>query len=173
MTSHYKGKISDKLVIHDEEKTTLTIKPKALDITWGADPRYWKFSSNDDASPVELLQVSWLQVNGKAELSYFLPDKEYAVKFKVELKPDNFGWAGRPVYLMVKIDHSQRLWKKADLSMNPPGTEFAVPIDPLLTFKVPKDASGKMVEFGMYEIWKGRWKGGLVIKEVVIEPVPS
>lgn len=121
---------------------------------------------------MELLQVSWLEVNGKAKLSNLVPEKEYAVKFKVELKPDNFGWASRPVYLMVKIE-SKRSWKKSDLSTKAAGADFDVPIGSLLTFKVPKDAGDKIVEFGMYEIWKGRWKGGLVIKEVVIEPVPG
>ncbi|KAL0908784.1 hypothetical protein M5K25_023293 [Dendrobium thyrsiflorum] len=164
MSSHYKGDKSNNVVIHD--------KPRALDITWGGDERYWKFPSSDNSSPVELLQVSWLQVNGKAKLSYFVPEKEYAVKFKVELKPDNFGWAD-PVYLMVATDGRQRTWKKADLSTKIAGKEFDVPIDKLLTFKVPKDTNGKMVEFGMYEIWKGRWKGGLVINEVLIEPASS
>ncbi|XP_020596246.1 protein PHLOEM PROTEIN 2-LIKE A9-like [Phalaenopsis equestris] len=171
--SHSKGEISEELVIYDQEKGTLTLKPRALDITWGADPTYWKFSSTDPTSPAELLQVCWLEVKGKAKLSYFVPEKRYAVKFKVELKPDNFGWAKQPVYLMAKIDRSQRSWKKADLSINPPGTKFDVPMNGLLTFRVPKDADGKVVEFGMYEIWRGRWKGGLVIHEVVIQPVSS
>ncbi|KAK8930612.1 Protein PHLOEM PROTEIN 2-LIKE A9 [Platanthera zijinensis] len=171
MPSHHKGEETPELVKYNELSDTLTVKPRALDITWGGDSRYWKISPG--AGPAELVQVSWLQVNGKAKLSYFKKGRDYAVRFRVELRPDNFGWGDRPVYLMSGVD-GQRLWRKADLGAKRPDEAFDIPMDRPLTFRVPVPSNysnSAVVEFGMYEIWRGRWKGGLVIHEVVIEPV--
>ncbi|KAG0478058.1 hypothetical protein HPP92_012777 [Vanilla planifolia] len=169
MTSHYKGKETPELVKFDEGNQSLVIKPGALTIIWGEDDRYWKKPVAD--GPTELLQVSWLEVTGQVSMNKF-EKGEYSVKFRVELKPDNFGWSDGPVYLMVKCANEQRSWRKFDLSTLQPNKQFDVPLERPLKFKVTESrGTNDKLYFGMYEIWRGRWKGGLVIHEVVITPV--
>ncbi|RWR88556.1 protein PHLOEM PROTEIN 2-LIKE A9-like protein [Cinnamomum micranthum f. kanehirae] len=149
------------------------IKPKALDIIWGGDPRYWKVPDSDDG-PAELLQVCWLEVSGWLELSKLAADKTYKVSFKVSMKPDAFGWSGSPVYLMAKVGGNKFIWKSANISGKPPGEEFIIPEDLKFTVKAADLITGDAkLNFGLYEIWRGRWKGGLVIHEVEISPVPG
>ncbi|KAL0917209.1 hypothetical protein M5K25_012257 [Dendrobium thyrsiflorum] len=169
--SHHKGEDTFNLVKYERENDIWRIKPRALGIVWGGDPRYWNLSAGE--GPAELLQVSWLEVTGQINLSRFLKKgKEYMVKFRVELRPDNFGWGNCPVYFMVKVGEQTRLWKKAYLNLKSYGQVFDVPINQNLTFRVPESCSSEdKLTFGMYEIWKGRWKGGLVIHEVIIAPV--
>ena len=122
--------------------------------------------------PVELLQVSWLEVTGSLDLARLEKGQDYTVSFKLRLKPDAFGWADSPVYLLAKPGKSGPYnWKRSDLSLLKPGEITSVPQNSVLKFTVPeKFAADDKLLFGMYEIWKGRWKGGLVIHEVVIEP---
>lgn len=119
-----------------------------------------------------LHQVSWLEVSGafdksaldmvNAKLDY---SKTYSLKFKVKMKADAFGWNGCPVYLMVKDDDTRKFkWKKVDLSRPTAGIDVYIP-DDKHSFKPPSDK----LTFGLFEIWRGRWKGGLEISEVIIE----
>ncbi|XP_077220255.1 protein PHLOEM PROTEIN 2-LIKE A9-like [Tasmannia lanceolata] len=167
--SHYKAVINTDTFI-EEKDGSFTFKPQALDIIWGKDSRYWRFPPNATGS-VELLQVCWLEVSGSIPIQKMQKEREYQVKFKVEMKPDAFGWSGSPVYLMAKVGKGDFNWKRANL--NSKGTEpFSIPDD--LKFKVPSGATNDnndKISFGLYEIWKGRWKGGLLIHEVVISPV--
>lgn len=160
--------------LHDQDGRKRIIKPRALDIIWGSDNRYWRIPGpSSPTDPVELLQVSWLEVTGSLSLSDLEKNQDYKVSFRVRLKPDAFGWAGSPVYLMVKIGKKGACtWKKADLSRLDSGKITDIPLNAALTFRVPGSApADEKIYFGMYEIWKGRWKGGLVIHEVVIEPL--
>ncbi|KAK8971329.1 Protein PHLOEM PROTEIN 2-LIKE A9 [Platanthera guangdongensis] len=167
--SHYKADDSPTLVNYDKDNDTLRIKPRALNIIWGGDPRYWRISQG--AGSAELLQVSWLEVTGQVDLSKFLKKgKEYKLKFVVELRPDNFGWGDFPVYLMVRVGLDRRIWKKDFLKSKCSGEIFEVPAEQHLTFRVPDRVRDEKLSFGLYEIWKGRWKGGLVIHEVIIAP---
>ncbi|KAJ8627690.1 hypothetical protein MRB53_020997 [Persea americana] len=145
------------------------IKPKALDIIWGGDPRYWKVPDSDEGS-AELLQVCWLEVSGWLELSKLARDTTYKVNFKVSMKPDAFGWSGSPVYLMAKVGGNKFIWKSANISGKQPGVEFSIPEDLKFTVKGADVTGDAKLNFGLYEIWRGRWKGGLVIHEVEISP---
>ncbi|KAG0494602.1 hypothetical protein HPP92_005596 [Vanilla planifolia] len=167
---HHEGENNSSLFKYETD--SCTIKPRALNIVWGRDSRYWKLSHAD--GPAELNQVSWLEVNGKINLSRFFKNgKKYMVKFRVELTPDNFGWGEScPVYFMVKVAQEARSWKKVYLNQANTGVDFDVPMDGQLTFRVPeRRGADDQLHFGMYEIWRGRWKGGLVIHEVIIAPV--
>ncbi|KAJ6802155.1 protein PHLOEM PROTEIN 2-LIKE A9-like [Iris pallida] len=170
MTSpHYKPDRTSADLAITKDGDRFIIKPYALDIIWGGDSRYWrKPAKPEDAA--ELLQVSWLEVTGSINLDKLRTDTEYRVIFRVSLKTDAFGWADSPVYLMAKPGKAAlHIWKKADLSTSQGGGERLIPPD--LKFKVPaKVSAGEKLQFGMYEIWKGRWKGGLIIHEVIVEP---
>ncbi|PKA56060.1 Phloem protein 2-like A9 [Apostasia shenzhenica] len=173
---HHEAEGSSNLIKHDKHEDKWTIKPRALNIVWGKDPRYWRLS--EEEGPAHLLQVSWLEVTGKLSLDRLKKNREYTVKFKVELSPDHFGWEESPVYFMVRVGGEDRVWRKAYIGAHArsrPGEEFEVPAtDRPLKFEVPAMlGTGEKLEFGMYEIWRGRWKGGLVIREVIIQPVAN
>lgn len=126
------------------------------------------------SGPISLHQVSWLEVSGEFDNSVLNrlsldTSKTYSLKFKVRMKADAFGWSGCPVYLMVKDADSKKFkWKKVDLSRLAAGTEVYIPdSSDTHTFKPPSDK----LTFGLFEIWRGRWKGGLEILQVIIETV--
>jgi Phloem protein 2 len=125
-----------------------------------------------NSKKAELIQVSWLEVNGSLDLKLLDPEVKYKLEFNVQLKPDAFGWNDAPVYLMVKPGKkSKYLWKNADLSRMTSNTT-AIPFSSPLQFTVQLDsATDDKLTFGLFEIWKGRWKGGLVITNVVISKV--
>ncbi|XXG65785.1 hypothetical protein AAC387_Pa05g3407 [Persea americana] len=166
--SHYHGSITATTVLQDQEKQTTTVRPSALDIVWGKDSRYWRLPTKDEA-PAELLQVSWVEVSGSLDLSMFEEKKNYRLFFRVSLQSDAFGWQGSPVYMMVKVGQGRQKWKKFDLGTAQQNTIIEIPAD--LKFEVPvkdKQGPGDKLRFGLYEIWRGRWKGGLVIHDVRI-----
>ncbi|XP_064944641.1 protein PHLOEM PROTEIN 2-LIKE A9-like [Musa acuminata AAA Group] len=178
-TPHHKGALDGSTIVSVENDPTgekyvkkMVIKPTALDVTWGNDPRYWSIDKIGGA--ISLHQVSWLEVSGafdnsaldkvNAKLDYA---NNYSLKFRVRMKADAFGWSGCPVYLLVKhaVDNKFK-WKKVDLSRLTAGMVVDIPESPdKHTFRPPAD---KLI-FGLFEIWRGRWKGGLEILQVIIE----
>lgn len=126
------------------------------------------------SEPAELLQVCWLEVTGSYDLNSLTKDREYKVTFTVSTKPDAFGWSDSPVYLMAKVG-GQYTWRKADLSQLKNSQKIDIPYTASsLTFKVPNSPKAEdKVTFGLYEIWRGRWKGGLLIHGVNLEPTTA
>ncbi|KAF5935963.1 hypothetical protein HYC85_027092 [Camellia sinensis] len=123
----------------------ININAKDLKIVWGNDNRYWR-TPNESNQPAELLQVCWLEVTGSCFID---KGKKYNVTFEVSLTPDAFGWNNTTLYIMAKRGEKGRYtWKKLSLILN---------------------ASDDKLYFGLYEIWKGNWKGGLKIYRAVVE----
>ncbi|CAL9200046.1 unnamed protein product [Musa hybrid cultivar] len=167
---HYKGVKNGSTI--KKVGDTVTIEPTALDVTWGNDSRYW--SINETGGPISLHQVSWLEVSGVFDKGVLDTvnagldtSKTYSLKFKVRMKADAFGWSGCPVYLMVKDGDTKKFkWKKVDLSRLTAGVTVDIPdSSDKHTFRPPADK----LTFGLFEIWRGRWKGGLDIIQVIIE----
>ncbi|XP_042407908.1 protein PHLOEM PROTEIN 2-LIKE A9-like [Zingiber officinale] len=175
MTSHYKP--SDTLIGELTKQVgdnKITIKPKALAVTWGKDSRYWDINDKEKEGSITLNQVSWLEVTGSFSIKDLTCGK-YNLKFKVALKPNAFGWQGSPVYFFVINPMSgKRIWKKRDLStLKKDGKEAYVPDDLNFEFTADPKPQVSQINFGLYEIWKGGWKGGLEIQEVVIEKIKA
>ncbi|WOL15718.1 Phloem protein 2-like [Canna indica] len=175
MTSHYKPDDKDKKEAIIKRDGNTIIRPKGLDVTWGKDTRYWTVKGEGENEVRELLQVSWLEVTGSILLEDLGLEKGscYTLSFRVSLKSDAFGWNGCPVYLMVKDPKEGKYqWKNADLSLLPKDENktTTIPINKL-TFQIPSSYDKKStLSFGLFEIWRGRWKGGLRIHEVIISP---
>ncbi|RDX96974.1 Protein PHLOEM PROTEIN 2-LIKE A9, partial [Mucuna pruriens] len=105
--------------------------------------------------PAELIQVSWLEVSGVVRISNI---KKYKVTFEVKVKDDGFGWSGTDVLVMAKLGKSGRYkYKVTKLS---PGENKIIPIDPL---EISVNTQPVDLHFGLYEVWSGKWKGGLEI----------
>ncbi|KAL5578526.1 hypothetical protein UlMin_020225 [Ulmus minor] len=150
---------------------TITFFPRGLNIVWGNDQRYWKIPGpgNERDNPAELIQVSWLEVTG----SYDLKDKKKCtVEFDLSLKSDAFGWNGCQVYLMAKIGRKGKYkWTKVSLKDQTGSNRFTVPSNVLDRDSSSSNSDDKKLYFGLYEVWTGKWKGGLQIHKAIIKPV--
>ncbi|KAM3343031.1 protein PHLOEM PROTEIN 2-LIKE A9 [Capsicum galapagoense] len=144
-----------------------TIYPAALNIIWGKDGRYWKFPK-EELDQAELVQVSWLEVTGWCDCDILKLNTTYEVEFELKLTPDAFGFNELPLYFMVKWG-SKNKWKKIYLTKEAidesTGT-YCVPNN--LTIDTAVSESKSKLCFGLYEVWSGKWKGGLIIKKVHI-----
>ncbi|XVF87051.1 hypothetical protein PTKIN_Ptkin18bG0089400 [Pterospermum kingtungense] len=169
---------------HDAEAgaiiTTDTIEgpfiftPRAFNIVWGNDSRYWRIPSrsslnnNNVAEAAELNQVSWLEVTGSVPL---MPLASYQISFKVSFKGDAFGWSGAPVFLMAKVGKKGRYkWKRLKELENLPKTPTEVPSydNPFIIDEVLNQPDTRLY-FGLYEVWSGKWKGGLRVHEAIVK----
>ena len=127
----------------------------------------------------ELKQTSWLEVTGKVRFT--TKDVGYRISFKVSLTANSFGWSEAPVFLMVKFGRKgQTIWKRIkslarhhkNKLPSSPTDPFDIP-DPIIDhgpFEISKDQISSIrydeLYFGLYEVWSGKWKGGLQIHEV-------
>lgn len=113
----------------------------------------------------ELIQVSWLEVSGKVSVER---GKTYNVKFDVEVKANGFGWENTPVLVMAKIGKKGSYqYKEVRLAC---GKAQTIPEDyNNLTVTVGGQENDLELHFGLYEVWSGKWKGGLIIKKAEVK----
>ncbi|KAL3654581.1 hypothetical protein CASFOL_001566 [Castilleja foliolosa] len=143
------------------------IHPKDLNIVWGEDNRYWDVP-NKENNAAKLHQVSWFEVAGSVDGTS--RNKKYDVGFRLSLAPDAFGFESSPIYLMVKRGKEGKFaWVKVFL--NPKETsEFEVTRSLMKADEQEAQKSGDdKVYFGLYEVWSGKWKGGLMIHHAFIK----
>lgn len=115
-------------------------------------------------SSAELNQVCWLEVTGSVEGTR--PNKQYQVGFHVSFTPDAFGWGGSPLYIMVKRGKDGKpVWRK--LLLNPHQTKECD-----ITATTNPHSNDPKLYFGLYELWSGKWKGGLKIHHAFIRQLP-
>ncbi|CAJ1975537.1 unnamed protein product [Sphenostylis stenocarpa] len=144
----------------NREGNKIVMQPRGLNIVWGNDARYWKIPTE---GPAELIQVSWLEVSGVLRIE---DNKKYKISFEVRVKEDGFGWNGTDVLVMAKIGKTGKYeFRVHRLS---PGQLTTIPTQPL----VIQGVSGMDLHFGLYEVWSGKWKGGLEIYKAKVEAVP-
>ncbi|KAI3856606.1 hypothetical protein MKX03_036830 [Papaver bracteatum] len=163
-----------------EKQEEFHIKPWELNVVWGKDKRYWSVPDSNDSRKdphIELLQVSWLEVTGAIKLKDFSKAGKYNVSFRIGMKKDAFGWSGMPVYIMAKIGKKGKyIWRSANIAHKDDSTNFEIPEGAPLHIEIPDPDDCKEDEelhFGLYEVWKGRWKGGLQIYEAIIKPAET
>lgn len=117
-------------------------------------------------SPAELHQVSWLEVTGSVDGTN--AKKGYEVGFSVSLNPDAFGWGSYPVYVMVKRGKEGKIaWTKSAINPNQKG-RFEIK-GRLMKCDGMEDSKDRELYFGLYEVWSGKWKGGLKIYNAYIK----
>nr|ABJ90339.1 phloem protein 2 [Lycoris aurea] len=163
------------LIYFEDKKGSkgLTIYPRELSITWGNDKRYWKWfgillESQDFkvAEIPKLLDVCWLDIKGKFDMSRLTAGIKYEVGFIVMLKEPVSGWQNNPVTLRLDLPDETSQSRNIDLSNVPRNEWKTLVIGEFTASKVAGD-----VLFSMKEIKKGYWKKGVIIKSVVVRPV--
>ncbi|XP_073108127.1 uncharacterized protein PHLOEM PROTEIN 2-LIKE A4-like [Elaeis guineensis] len=160
-----------KLKSFGREVKDLFIYPRDLQITWGNDERYWKWhwlllKSQDykDIEVPELLQVCWLEIKGKFNMSQLTPNANYEVVFVLMMLESRSGWE-HPVTLRLGMPNgnstSRRSWELKDMPVN----EWKE----LVVGSFTASARGD-VTFSLLGDDKTRWKQGLVVKYVDVRP---
>ena len=118
--------------------------------------------------PAELLQVCWLEVRGSVRSA--VKGNKYKISFYISLKPDAFGWNDCPVYVMAKFGKDSKYsWKKIML------LQGKLEIGELeIEYKDGNNISGsETIYFGLYEVWSGQWKGGLLLHSATVQQLSS
>lgn len=121
---------------------------------------------SEDAA--ELIQVSWLEVSGVVPVE---KNKKYNVKFHVNVKADGFGWNSTKVLVMAKVG-KRGSYNFREATLKPGDKNLIVPDNNNpLEIEVAAGASDTYLHFGLYEVWSGKWKGGLEIIKAEVVPV--
>lgn len=73
----------------------LMLSARALSIVWGDDPSYWRWTANLPGSRfpevAELVDVCWLEITGKLQLSLLSPRTTYAAYLVFAMADDSYG----------------------------------------------------------------------------------
>ncbi|KAK4270706.1 hypothetical protein QN277_019482 [Acacia crassicarpa] len=158
-------------VVQNKDGSRYVIYPRGLNIVWGDDSRYWNLDKSSTEGIATLIQVSWLDVSGVVDVE---KGKKYRVTFEVKLKPDAFGWTGSPVLVMAKPGKRGK-YVFSEISLTNSQEYQSIPSsDPgqsQVIVDVPLDSTDNKLYFGLYEVWSGKWKGGLQIKKVKIDVI--
>ncbi|KAK3188954.1 hypothetical protein Dsin_028515 [Dipteronia sinensis] len=168
--SHHDPELDE--VTPKESGSEITIRPRGFHIVWGKDTRYWQLPEKGKEEAAELKQVCWLEITGSVDVE---AGKTYSIEFEVSMKPDAFGWSGCPVFMMAKVGKKGKYtWKKiTTLDEKRTTTTSSSP------FLIPDTSSRLIINpldnnklfFGLYEVWSGKWKGGLLIHKAIIKPI--
>ncbi|KAL1567531.1 protein PHLOEM PROTEIN 2-LIKE A1-like [Salvia divinorum] len=157
---------------------SFSIPVRALNITWGNDPRYWelvKFCETESKQAgfeegVVLQQVNWLQVTGKFKLVTFsIVPKTYKVYYIMNFNEDAFGWSHTPIKFKVKLQEGSESEVEVNLQQyrEKPMTWHKVSVG---EFNVVGDGSSMTAEVGMFEVETDWWKGGMILAGIRLEP---
>lgn len=101
------------------------------------------------------------------------PEKEYEAGFRISLTADAFGWAGSPVYILVKRGKTGKFkGKKFELESSKEDEDIKAKVEKIekAEGKDPVEEDSK-IYFGLYEVWRGKWKGGLKIHHAFIRQI--
>ncbi|KAJ6869500.1 protein PHLOEM PROTEIN 2-LIKE A9-like [Populus alba x Populus x berolinensis] len=146
-------------------------KPKELKICWQEENQFWSIPK-EDGSPVELLEVCWLDVSGEMPVT---KGKAYEVSFKLSMNTEHsFGWEV-PVTVMARIGKKGKYERKEiDLSKLSDKEKEFPPDKCRIEFKSDENAKNdETLYFGLYEVWTNKWKGGLRIHEAIVQEIPA
>eukprot|EP00262_Sarcandra_glabra_P018295 TRINITY_DN6508_c0_g1_i1.p1 TRINITY_DN6508_c0_g1~~TRINITY_DN6508_c0_g1_i1.p1 ORF type:complete len:183 (-),score=25.60 TRINITY_DN6508_c0_g1_i1:81-599(-) len=165
--NHQRGRLDGNFT--KDEKGTITIKTKALNIIWGgsgSNGRYWQMNKDDT---MELVGVYWLEVSGSIGLNHLKPGSTYSLTFSVKLTDLASGWGIHPVVFRVRLPGPKAVTKQVKFSLYENKKEwFEAPEGGLEFIAPPNTTNAEMLNFGMYEIECEHWKKGLIIKDVKI-----
>nr|XP_048325683.1 protein PHLOEM PROTEIN 2-LIKE A9-like [Ziziphus jujuba var. spinosa] len=158
-------------IITKPEERLMIFKPRALNIVWGEDARYWRLPvPTSTTDPAELIQVSWLEVTGKTKKGEPPAAGKYEVGFKISLKPDAFGWSNCHVFLMAKVGKRGKYsWRKVSLLNKDEQQANGDSGQKIIPLEIKPNDEDRQIYFGLYEVWSGKWKGGLLIYEAYIK----
>ncbi|XP_022978966.1 protein PHLOEM PROTEIN 2-LIKE A9-like isoform X2 [Cucurbita maxima] len=143
------------------EPNEVKISPRDLNIVWGSDENQWEINHGEGYALAK--EVMWFEV--KATYRGAKAGRKYKVGFNISLDHDAHGWEGSPVFMMATVGFSSDYnWKKLYIKKDLQKTDF--PND--YEIEIPVSARDTTLQFGLYEIWNGKWKKGLRIHHAFV-----
>ncbi|KAG2621569.1 hypothetical protein PVAP13_3NG254752 [Panicum virgatum] len=144
--------------------------PRALSITHSESKQYWRWHPLEETSGTEvevatLLDVCWLEIHGRLELSHLTPGVDYNVVFEVMLTEPAWGWY-TPMNLWIKFPDGTVQQRVEKLQEKPKDQWMELKAGQL---KTHVGQNGEL-DMALFEYHVGNWKSGLTIKGVKIVP---
>ncbi|XP_042519708.1 uncharacterized protein LOC122093428 [Macadamia integrifolia] len=151
-------------------KNCFRLIARDLSITWGENNCHWCWSCLKETNDVyvevaELLKVCWLDVLGKFDTSNLPSGIMYEVAFIVMLKDSATGWEV-PVHLRLALPDGKTQEHEEYLLSKPRGEWMKLKVGEFQAYP----GKSRDIQFSLFEIEKGNWKSGLIIKGVTIRP---
>ncbi|KAL5775462.1 hypothetical protein ACOSP7_013019 [Xanthoceras sorbifolium] len=143
---------------------------REFSISWGGDNRFWHWYTEPETSDVsvevaELKDVCWLEINAKFDTTKLTPGTLYQVAFVVKMKNSSRGW-DKKVNLRLRLPDGNTKGVEENLMLQPKEEWINIPVD---EFLVTPENTGEL-DISMDEYKDGKWKSGLIIKGVIIQP---
>ncbi|XP_026432219.1 putative disease resistance protein RGA3 [Papaver somniferum] len=173
----FANQFKEKCWIDSSGRYCFMLFPRSLYIEWGQDRRYWRWLSKIESSASgdgeievpSLIQVSWLHVEGKVDMSNLNPGVNYEVVFVVMMFEEwSCGW-GTPVNLWLVLPNGQKLVQKVSLETMPKSKWIEIHVGDFETPQQPGDEE-RIVHFMMFEHVDQLWKRGFVIEGAIVRP---
>nr|XP_043633055.1 uncharacterized protein LOC122604230 [Erigeron canadensis] len=179
------------------EKKCYNLAARDLSITWGDDPRYWRWISLPESrftEVAELIEVCWLEVQGTISTSILSTDTRYAAYLVYKLTPDH-PFEYYPVEVFIKLggveSQTKTVYLDPKVRQRPILDHFSVRIQsnagPPLNDPKPRQDEWLEIELGeffnqeevrelkmtMKVVDEISWKHGIIIQGIDIRPKGS
>ncbi|XVE90304.1 hypothetical protein DITRI_Ditri20bG0066800 [Diplodiscus trichospermus] len=146
--------------------------PRSLYITWSNRDQYWSWNSyehtsNDNIEVAKLINVCWLDVRGKLNMSDLSPATLYEVVYEVKLTKDASGWE-LPIKLRLSLPGKVKE-RQVSLLQKPRGEWMELNVGHFCTEESGETGETREVCFDLYA-HGGHWKNGLVIRGAILRP---
>ncbi|KAI3836654.1 hypothetical protein MKX03_034937 [Papaver bracteatum] len=154
----------EKYCIDGSGRNCFMLFPRMLNICWGDNSQYWVWRSRPDSSRgadrvnievAEVLEVCWLDVNGRFDISKLNPGA-------------STGW-DVPVNLRLILPDGQELVHEEDFETKPESEWIDIYVGDFTTPPLQPNRGKKEISFRLFE-HGGNWKRNLVVKGVIIRP---
>lgn len=178
-------------------KKCYMIWPRAMNIVWSENPRFWKWAPSSNLSfpeIVELLNVCWLELNGKFEARSLSPKTSYAANLMFKVQGDRSNGLDFPAEASVKVETNVVSECEVQLYDTRRVTSQFVAGMPSFGYfnSIEEEASNQLhgnweklkigefyiddgdegeVEISLKEAKGGHWKRGLLLQGIEVRPM--
>ncbi|KAJ8446587.1 hypothetical protein Cgig2_019740 [Carnegiea gigantea] len=146
--------------VNEDNINCFLVFAKGLLITWGEDLR-----EEGQITVAVLKNVCWLEMHGRFHTTNLTPGVKYEVAYLIKLEDSSTGWQV-PVNFRLTLPNGSKQERKENLNRRPREEWIRIPIG---EFETSMENQGE-IEFSLHECEGGKWRKGLVIKGVAIEP---
>ncbi|KAJ3672442.1 hypothetical protein LUZ60_007163 [Juncus effusus] len=157
-----------KFWVDENGNNCFMIFARDLSIIWGEDQRYFGWipekESDTQVEVAVLKKVCWLEIDARFDVSLLTPNITYQVLFNIKMKKSSFGWFEEPVNLQLRLPTGEVKRNRQKLDITPQERWINIKVGEFET----RRGGGEMV-ITLIQL-QSTWKGGLIIKGVMICP---
>ncbi|XP_010936856.2 lectin-like [Elaeis guineensis] len=144
--------------------SSFMIYPRELKITWGDDPRYWRWPWLEEDLKVEvaeLLEVCWLEVHGSFQMNHLDRGHKYDVMFVIMMK-DAAGFQDDAT-LKLELPDGEVQQRKVNLNKLAPKKWVMVKVGDFVAKGLGE------IKYSLLDYDDPNWKTGLLIGGALIK----